>query len=601
VVAGLLAAWGTAAGPSTWGLVGVVLLVALSALASHGSATGQALRGTLLLATAAAVVATDPGQQPLAMAGVLAVAAAYPFLLPRWAAVTIVASAVGTLAVPLVWAALPLGPTTEAARLLAQTDPTRAATTFGLLGAMAVTAALGLVSASARSALTSTAHLAESRGADAMRVSDELTRMATSDELTGLPNRRQLVTVAAKAMTRSDAVGGRVFLLLLELERFTGITDTFGPGAGDDVVRQVGRRLRAMRPAEDVVARVGQHQFAVLIEGVGPEGAGGVARRMTGLLETPATSRGRSISVTCSIGVAASDPGIETADDLVRAAEEALHAAQRGGRSRWMAFEPAMRAHSLHQASLEIELREALTRGEIRTAFQPVVELGAHPGADRPVAAEALARWTRHDGAAVPPQRFVPLAEELGLGPALGLAVLEQSLDAVASWRLLGTGLDQVWVNVSRSQLEDPDFASTLSARLAARGLTGACLTVEIAAESFVDSEQARTTLNMLRSLGAGVAVDHFGRTGLSLAGLRQLPLTVVKVDRRLTVDLGRDNAMGAALVGMCRATGVQVVVEGVETPAQLEAARVLGADGVQGFLLGRPADAEDVARTVRS
>ena len=258
-------------------------------------------------------------------------------------------------------------------------------------------------------------------------------------------------------------------------------------------------------------------------------------------------------------------------------------------------FDLTVRALAQSQATLEIELRDAIRLGSIEVAFQPVLSLGTGDTDDRIVGAEALARWTRPDGSIVEPLRFIPMADELGLGLTLGMQVIERALAALVTWRHEGVGVDQVWVNLAPSQLNDPDFAHEVAAQLAIRGLAASTLVLEISAGCLPESDQALTTLGMLRSLGIAVALDDFGRSGTSLSALRRLPISAVKLDRQLAAELGQQDAVPRSIAQLCRKLGLRVIVEGVETMVQLHGARQIEADAAQGFAIARPMSAEDV------
>ena len=585
--------WATAALP--WLPAAVAVTVALAATAYPGRALAPSLRAAVLLAAAAAMAVLTPAQIPLSVLWVVAVAAVYPSFVPAGAARLLTTLAVTAPAVPLITHAVRGAGSDPAGSLLQDVDPATTAGTIALLGAMAVAGVLGACATANRRSLESQTSLAVRRREDAERAALQLDRMSAEDQFTGLPNRAGLLRRMMLLLARADAVGGQVGLLVVEVDRFAALTDSFGTGAADEVVRQVARRLRAWHPAADEVARIGEHRFAVLVDGAGADTCAGLARRITELLDEAIVTGHRELSITCSIGIALSGPDLDTAEELLRAAEEATHAVQRGGRSRWATFDRAMRAHTLTQAGLELELREAVREGRIEVAFQPVMALHRDGDDEGPVAVEAVPRWTRQDGTAVPPPRFLAMAEDLGLGGSLGLQVLDAALGAMARWRDGGSGVRQVWVNVLGSQLLDPEFPHMVSAQLVAHGLAPSCLQLEINAPTFVDSEQARSTLGMLRSLGIHVALENFGRDGTSLAALRHLPVTVVKLDHQLSADLGRNEAILQSIVEMCRRLGLRTVLDGVETNVQLQAARRIGADAVQGSILGRPTSAEDL------
>lgn len=419
----------------------------------------------------------------------------------------------------------------------------------------------------------------------------------STDPLTGMATRGVLLRGITRALARVDVIGGRVALFVLDVDRFDVVAQKHGDKRANEVLRHLARRLRAAMPAEDVVARVGPTTFAVLVEGVGPDGCESMVHRMAALLEEEMLVGGALVSVTCSVGTAIADADLASPERLLRAASTAMHAAQTAGRGRWVHHDPAMAAHDATREGIEDDLRAAVADGDIDIAVQGIVDLAADPSSDRTGGVEVLARWTRPDGTTVPPQHFVAVAEELGIGSRLGEIVLDRALDLLVQWGATdvpvddeaSTGPRYVAVNLSRSQLEDPGFARAVADRLAARGVAPSRLSVEVSAVTFVDTDQARRTLGMLRSLGVGVAVDDFGRGSLGLLALRQLPVDTVKVDRQVTMDLGRDDTVAATVLTLCRAMGRRCVAEGVESTSQLEAARRLGMDGAQGFLLGRP------------
>lgn len=416
---------------------------------------------------------------------------------------------------------------------------------------------------------------------------------ASTDPLTGMATRGVLLRGITRALARVDVIGGRVALFVLDVDRFDLVATRHGEKRANEVLRHLARRLRAAMPAEDVVARIGPTTFAVLVEGVGPDGCEPMVHRMAALLEEQMIVGGAVVAVTCSVGTAIADADLDSPERLVRAAGTAMHAAQTAGRGRWVHHDPAMGAHVATRDGLEAELVEAVSNGAIEVAVQPIVDLAADTGSDATGGVELLARWSRDDGTPVPPQHFVALAEELGIGSRLGDLVIDRAVELLTAWDAADGETSRapryVAVNVSRSQLEDPAFARSVADRLADRGLAASRLAVEVSAATFVDTDQARRTLGMLRSLGVGVTVDDFGRGSLGLLALRQLPVDTVKVDRQVTMELGRDDTVAATVLTLCRAMGRRCVAEGVETTAQLEAARRLGMDGAQGFLLGRP------------
>jgi diguanylate cyclase (GGDEF)-like protein len=598
LVAGL-AAWGTAAPSQVWVPLTALPVVGLIALILPGGNWARALRATALLTAAASLPLLSPSMTPVTLVVALAAVATYPMLVGTAAGRAITLLAAGSLIAPLAiqaFAAEPLD-------LHFLIEPDRGAigaVRLALGSGILVVALIGSLAMTSRRTLADTASIAVIRERTARAASAQVGLASACDSATGLPNREALLRAVTIALDSGDlglyrSPRRQVGLVLVEIDRFAVLADSLGAAVADDLAAQVAQRLRAEHPVERFLARVGRHQFAMMIQGATDDSCATAARSISTLMTEPVISGGRELSVTCSIGAAISGPGLSLADDLLQAADEACRAAQRSGRSRWVMFDLAVRAHAQSQATLEIELRDAVRNGSIEVAFQPLLSLGTNGTDDRIVGAEALARWTRPDGSTVEPLRFIPMADELGLGLSLGMQVIEHALAALVTWRHEGVGVDQVWVNVAPSQLNDPEFAHEVAAQLAIRGLTAASLVLEVSAGCLPESDQALSTLGMLRSLGIAVALDDFGRSGTSLSTLRRLPISAVKLDHQLAVELGRQDAVPRSIAQLCRTLGLRVIVEGVGTMVQLHGARQIEADAVQGFAIARPMSAEDI------
>jgi diguanylate cyclase (GGDEF)-like protein len=614
-VVAVVAAWGTAAPQQVWIPLATLPAVGLIALMMPGGSWARVARATALLAAAATLPVLAPALTPVTLVVALASAALYPMLVSQIAGRVVTVLAVGSLAAPLVTAALTDGPTNFFRFLLAADGDPTTAVRLALGSGILVVALIGGSTMAARRTLTRTASIAVTRERTARAATAQLGAAASCDATTGLPNREALlraltITLADSDRQRHPSAGPaaslaaqhlRVGLVLIEIERFAQLADSLGSGIADDVAERVADRLRTGFPAPAFLARVSRHQFVLMVQDATHDSCGDLARKITVLMSAPVNSDDRDLSVTCSMGAAVAGSGLRTADDLLQAADEASRAAQRSGRSRWVMFDQAVRAHALSQATLEIELRDAIRLETIEVAFQPVLAFGTddldHTAGidDRIVGAEVLARWTRSDGTTIEPRRFIPMADELGLGVVLGMQVIRQGLEALIGWRHEGVDIDQVWVNLAPSQLEDAEFAHEVAAQLAIRGLSSSSLVLEISAGELVESEQCLSTLGMLRSLGIAVALDDFGRSGTSLSALRRLPISAVKLDPSLAVELGRQDAVPRAMAQLCRTLGLRVVVEGIETMVQLRGAREIGAEAVQGFAIARPMSAEDI------
>jgi len=320
---------------------------------------------------------------------------------------------------------------------------------------------------------------------------------------------------------------------------------------------------------------------------------------------------GASHRIGLSVGLAVSGDGLDVAGDLFRAADTALYAAKDAGRGRVRAFTPCMREAVEADLAVERRLRDVLEReaatgsfsaaaplaqDAIHAVFQPVVDLRT----GRVTSAEALARW-QLDGRPVSPLRFVPLAEELGLGTELTVSIARQAVAALASWRRAGcTDVRSVAVNVGPRDLLRPGLALRLATLVRDAGLEPGSLTLEVTERDIVgDVDEARAALEDLRAVGITVAIDDFGTGFSSLAYLAQLPVQVLKIDRAFVATMETDDTIARVVVDLARSFGMRCIAEGIESEQQLRLLTDLGADGGQGWHCGRPQDAEGFALRV--
>ena len=420
------------------------------------------------------------------------------------------------------------------------------------------------------------------------------------DALTGLANRVLLDERLAAALERTrDDPAHRVGVLFCDLDGFKAVNDSLGHAAGDQVLVETAVRLRACVGPGDSVARLGGDEFAVILDGVRGDGVEQAAARVTAALAAPHhldTAHDR-IVVTVSLGSAQADglsrPGgsVPGGAELLRDADVALHRAKAQGRNRHVGFEASMHVRAVGRLSDESALRRALDERHITVAYQPVVDL--RDGSV--VAAEALARWQPAGGEPVPATTFTSLAEETGLIGDLGAQVQRLAVADAARW---GAGAapgraPRLALNVSAAELGRPGYGLHLLDVLAEVGLEAARLDVEITETVLVGQGPApAASLGALAAAGARVVVDDFGTGFSSFAYLRSMPVTGLKIDRSFVAGLpGRrsDAAIVRAILAMAAELDLEVVAEGVSTPAQLGFLRAHGCAYGQGFLLGRP------------
>jgi diguanylate cyclase (GGDEF)-like protein len=433
--------------------------------------------------------------------------------------------------------------------------------------------------------------------AERERLARQLAFEASHDPLTGLPNHNRALDSLRHALARAARDGRGVAVLILDLDGFKRVNNQHGHHGGDRMLHVVGRRLAAQVRAGDVVARLAGDEFALIVEGIeNPDEVADFARRLIAAVEAPVPLGGALTRVTASVGVAIDLDGGDDADRLLREASHAVARAKTDGGGRVAFFDTVMYAEQLRRAEIEAQLRVALERDELVLHFQPVVRPSLHA-----VGAEALVRWER-DGALVPPNEFIPVAEASDLIIDIGRVVLRRACEQLARWsddpRLRTL---HVAVNLSPRHLSNLTVVDDVRRALEATGVEASRLVVEITETALVDDPVlAAEHLSEIRSLGVRTALDDFGTGYTSLAHLRRLPVDIIKVDRSLVVAGAEDTADARVLglvVGTAHALGMQVVAEGIETAAQCDLVASLGCDELQGYLVSRPVPAGEFER----
>jgi diguanylate cyclase (GGDEF)-like protein/PAS domain S-box-containing protein len=443
---------------------------------------------------------------------------------------------------------------------------------------------------------------------DEVALRQQVTHLTFHDGLTGLPNRAYVEERAREALAArqgdvpedADGAGRRAGVIFLDIDGFTAINDLVGHGAGDLVLAQAARRLRAVVPAEETVARWGGDEFAVLMENA----AAGqeiveLAERLVGVIaREPFRVAEREIGLTASAGVALADsespPGT-----VLRNADVAMARAKDSGGDRVEVYAAHMHADVVRRLDMVSDLQRAIAREELTLQYQPIVELAT----SRVTGVEALVRWWRGDEA-VPPRAFLAVAEDSGLIVPLGEWVLRKACAQGAAWRAASWDVG-VSVNLSLRQLNAPQFPAQVAAALAESGLPPAALTMEVGERMLVEGAGLVVDrLAELRDLGVKLAIDDFGIGYASLAHLRQLPVDIIKIDPSFVSGLGQDptlTLLTRTIVQVGRDLGMQVVAEGIEEPRQLAELREMGCGYGQGFLVARPMAAPGVEALIRT
>jgi diguanylate cyclase (GGDEF)-like protein len=421
--------------------------------------------------------------------------------------------------------------------------------------------------------------------------SDELAYRALHDPLTDLPNRTLVLDRAEQILARARRLDRPVTALFMDIDGFKQVNDRYGHQGGDEVLRQVGARLRAVLRESDTVGRLSGDEFVMLVDSVGPDAVGPelVAERILSVLrqpiEMPHAPRSAA-SVTASIGIATGLPA--SAEELLQDADLAMYEAKAAGKDGYVVFESAMHTAAQDRIRLEMDLAEAVEAEQFVLVYQPVLDLEN----EEVVGVEALLRWHHPTRGVIAPNDFIPIAEATGLIVPIGRWVLEQACAQGAVWHDRGHHLN-ISVNVSARQLERTEFIDEVRSALADSGLDPATLTLEITETALM--RRPATTAHLLRELKAldvQIAVDDFGTGYSSLGYLRQFPIDSLKIDRTFITGLALSsgaNALAHTFIQLAKTLGLRTLAEGVEQDSQLRQLQREGCDLAQGFLFARP------------
>jgi diguanylate cyclase (GGDEF)-like protein len=414
---------------------------------------------------------------------------------------------------------------------------------------------------------------------------------ARHDRVTGLSNREDVARVLERALHRAARQGGQVGVLMIGLERFKEINETLGHRRGDLVLVEVARRLSAVAGERDVAARLGGDEFALILGRVsGVEGCVAAAERVLQALSAPVMIRGVDLDVAAAVGIACQPEHGTTFDALLRHADVALGRAKASHRQA-LVYTDAFDEHGVERLTLVAELGRAIDAGELELVFQPQIDLAT----GRLAAVEALVRWPHPERGELSPEAFIEPAEHTGVIRPLTLWVIQSALAQADRWRAAGLDL-RVAVNLSVRSIT-PELPRELAIIL--EGRQGQ-LELEITETvGMVDAEGSLAVLEQLTALGIRLSVDDFGTGFSSLAYLKQLPVSAIKIDRSFVMEMDRDSsdrAIVRSTVDLARHLGMEVVAEGVESDASLAELRVLGCHLAQGFAISPPLGAEALA-----
>jgi diguanylate cyclase (GGDEF)-like protein/PAS domain S-box-containing protein len=411
-----------------------------------------------------------------------------------------------------------------------------------------------------------------------------------NDPLTGLPNRRLVSERLHSLLTLNSGKRSLIALLFIDLDGFKVVNDSFGHAIGDELLKEVALRLRSQVRKSDLVARLGGDEFMVILEEIrAKEETAMVAGSLLDILARPFYIENFDISIGASIGISVYPESALDGEELIKQADSAMYVAKREGRNRIMYFTPEIGAEVQERTALENQLRGAITRNEISIEFQPEFALTSN----RLLRFEALARWVHPTLGVISPGKFIPIAEESGLIVALGAFIMEQACTEAVLWQSVLPTPVQVAVNVSSIQFRRKGYADEVRTLLHQVGLDPSLLQIELTESVMMgDTQNTIETMNQLRSMGISLAIDDFGTGYSSMSYLRSLLFSTMKIDSSFVHGLGHQpesESMMKTLIVLAHSFGMKVIVEGVETAAQLQIVRTLGANEVQGFYTGRP------------
>ena len=422
--------------------------------------------------------------------------------------------------------------------------------------------------------------------------------LADHDALTGLPNRRLLEDRLTQALAMSQRNREHTAVMFVDLDRFKNVNDSLGHAVGDVLLKEVAQRLVNQLRTGDTICRIGGDEFVLVLPQIKrTSDVAQIALKVIEQLSVPVVVEERELVVTPSIGISVSPEDGRDAETLIRNADAAMYHAKEAGRANYQFFTEQMNQAASRRLALESDLRRALSKGELRVHYQRVVALEGKTHDERTAGHEALLRWQHPERGLVEPADFIQLAEETGLILRMG----EWALREACRWAVFIGGEHQIAVNLSPRQFNDPNLPRIVAAALKESGLPPRLLELEIT-ESLAMRETDATlaTLQKLKQLGVSIAIDDFGTGYSSLAYLKRFPVDKLKIDRSFVAELPSDReqcAIVSAIVALAHALNVRVIAEGVEKKSQRDFLARCGCDFVQGYLIGKPQDADAASK----
>ncbi|MBW1247310.1 EAL domain-containing protein [Pseudomonas tolaasii] len=428
----------------------------------------------------------------------------------------------------------------------------------------------------------------------------ELTHLALHDMLTGLPNRTLLADRIQQAIQAVMEQGGCFALMFIDLDGFKPVNDAFGHHMGDQLLREVGLRLREDLRSQDTLARIGGDEFVLLVQLSQPDDAMGLAERQVGLINRAFKVAEHELKISASIGIAMFPGNGSNPQDLLMNADAAMYHAKGMGKNGYSFFDVSMNTNARKQLQLLQDLRNAVEQGQLRLYYQPKFDAASGIA----VGAEALLRWEHPQQGLLLPATFIELAEKTGLIIPIGEWVLNEACRQMALWYAQGYEEWRIAVNLSALQFCHAGLVNSVAAALERHRLPANNLTLEITETTAMsDADASMTVLQQLSDMGVDLSIDDFGTGYSSLMYLKRLPANELKIDRGFVRDLEHDSddaAIVSAIVALGQALGLRIVAEGVETNVQQHFLTRLGCNSLQGYLLGHPLPADGLMADIQ-
>ncbi len=432
---------------------------------------------------------------------------------------------------------------------------------------------------------------------DAKKMAHKMTYLAEHDFLTELPNRLLLTDRIKQALSAAHRRNSKVALMFIDIDHFKKINDTLGHAIGDLLLREVSRRLQQCLRASDTLSRLGGDEFVVLLPDLQDSYASAeIAQKLSGAIKQPFLIDGHELHITLSIGIATYPQDGTDTDTLYKHADAAMYHAKGAGRNNVQLFTQEMTRHVEEQMSLESKLQKALANNEFTLMYQP--KLSLQTGSI--IGCEALLRWHHPELGMVPPDRFIPVAEDSGLIRPIGNWVLREACRQNRSWQDMGLPRLPVAINLSIIELRQPTFVQEITSALSQSGMDPSYLELEITETVAIqDSADEIAWLHKLKAMGVQLAIDDFGTGYSSLSYLKRLPVNTVKIDKSFVHDIvtdPNDAAIITAIIRMSHSLGLRVIAEGVETIEQLAFLKAHDCDEIQGYLFSPAVKPEEYA-----